>query len=239
MCEGFLGFVYLLITIQSWASSVCLCVCVCACSPVHTRILERRRSAALCMMKPCIGYDFCLSDIHIHAWLSGRMYKIVAATLDSLSFWLEQAPSVAPTPSREGLLFLCVWTGLMKPPGCRWTAAAATGEPHSCGQCCYQGAECPHAAGVRCLWTCVAEKRWCHWNEQKGTMRMWSTCPIVLQWFFFPPSVKAMFFQSWSSESPVLPPCPNTPDSNNQLVIKLCWNQPVHLDQVCLEKRHV
>ena len=159
-------------------------------------------------MKPCIGYDFCLSDIHIHAWLSGRMYKIVAATLDSLSFWLEQAPSVAPTPSREGLLFLCVWTGLMKPPGCRWTAAAATGEPHSCGQCCYQGAECPHAAGVRCLWTCVAEKRWCHWNEQKGTMRMWSTCPIVLQCFFPLHLLKRCSFSPGPQRAPSCLPAP-------------------------------
>lgn len=57
-------------------------VCVCARTLTHTHtrhILERRRTAALCMMKPCIGYDFCLSDIHIHAWLSGRLYKIVAA----------------------------------------------------------------------------------------------------------------------------------------------------------------
>ncbi len=79
VCEtlGVLGFVYLLITIQLWASRECVRVCVC----VRAHILERRRSAALCMMKPCIGYDFCLSDIHIHAWLCGRMYKIVAATL--------------------------------------------------------------------------------------------------------------------------------------------------------------
>lgn len=100
------------------ASGVCLpphlstvvsveCVCVCVYTPVHAHILERRRSAALCMMKPCIGYDFCLSDIHIHAWLSGRMYKIVAATLDSPSFSSSCAAS-APTPPSEGWFSLCL-----------------------------------------------------------------------------------------------------------------------------------
>lgn len=54
------GVVYL-------AFAMYLCI-VCECRLLHTA--ERRRSAALCMMKPCIGYDFCLSDIHIHAWRS-------------------------------------------------------------------------------------------------------------------------------------------------------------------------
>ena len=108
--ENVWGFFWGLFTSSSQYSHelqvcVCVCVCACACAPVHTRILERRRSAALCMMKPCIGYDFCLSDIHIHAWLSGRMYKIVAATLDSLSFWLERHRQLLQHLPERGCFF--------------------------------------------------------------------------------------------------------------------------------------
>lgn len=110
------------------------------------------------MMKPCIGYDFCLSDIHIHEWLSGRMYKIVAATLTAWALAPAAASVLQHLPVRAG--FLRVWTRLMKPPGCRWTAAAAatTQEPLSCGQYCYQGADGPHADGVTSLQTCITER---------------------------------------------------------------------------------
>lgn len=70
------------------------------CARWCTHILERRRSAALCMMKPCIGYDFCLSDIHIHAQLPGRVCKIVAVSLTASA-----VPSALQHIAVQGLVF--------------------------------------------------------------------------------------------------------------------------------------
>lgn len=77
---------------------------MCVQTPVHSHILERRRSAALCMMKPCIGYDFSLTDIHIHAWLSGRMYKIVAAALTAQALGPAAPSELQHFPVRDGFL---------------------------------------------------------------------------------------------------------------------------------------
>lgn len=95
----FVECVYLFITIIVTGDFGCICVCV--------HILLRRRSAALCMIKPCIGYDFCLSHIHIHGRLSGRMYKIVAPTLTAAAS-AAAAVSVPPATPSEVCVCVCV-----------------------------------------------------------------------------------------------------------------------------------
>lgn len=124
MCKtfGVLQFVpHLFNTIQSWT----LCECESVCLLLHSPILERRRSAALCMMKPCIGYDFFLAHIHIHAQLPGRVCKIEPASLTA-SAPAPAVPSPPPTPFQRGLFFFISLSGAASERG-PWSLLGASG----------------------------------------------------------------------------------------------------------------
>lgn len=95
------------------------------------------------MIKPCIGYDFCLSHIHIHGRLSGRMYKIVAPTLTAAAS-AAAAVSVPPATPSEVCVCVCACiracgffphlNGVDEASRVLVNCSSHAGDPHRCGQ---------------------------------------------------------------------------------------------------------
>lgn len=142
---GGLGFVYLFITLQ-------LCVCVCVLFwLLHTHILERRRSAALCMMRLLVGYDLGLASIHIHARLPGRvcikqwlqLWQPTFTGSTSCSSSSAPAPRLgfffSPSGSESESRLEVNWSNTL------WSTSLWSPLPRSCW--------------VRSLWTCILEIR--------------------------------------------------------------------------------